>query len=450
MVPGDGMVKTVWIGNARFPFGPQSKISSEEAKALAAKARKRRKALKAVLRSTSKGKATTEKQKLYYGSTLVRLDALVQAAKRLEYGKRQEIADYQQMAEALKLHAKIDEPARVHLKEKSSGGYRYFCNFGVRHRAAQAIVADMVKAQFKPMPCQYGVGGKGVREAVKRVRKFHAQGLKPMVHLDITRFFDSFDHDAIITALPVPKAITEHVAIGRHHTLQPAKNYGGNPLDNIQSEYLSLIGQRGLPQGSACSPVITSFFMSKVLPPMPNGAAVLNYADDFLIVAQSPERGEKAKNALTASIEAMPLGSFKLSEKSGSFSQSGVEFLGHSFSEDENGVLHVTATPANVNKAVLHLSEEFERIADLSVKSKAKPNAKGWLPYVLVDEVVRYAVYVLSWLRTFEQADDIKEYHAEFLEYVANLACEVDVDYEKVMGLAKQQKIEDIDYFYSD
>ena len=437
------MGKTLWLGNTHFPCGWTSDMSPEDAKALAAKAAKRRKALKLALKKAGKGKGKTEKQKAYVGSTLVRLDALVQAAKRHDYSERKELPEYQEMAGQLKLHQPIADPVRVYLKEKSVGGYRYFCNFGVRHRAAQAIVADMVGAQFKPKPFQYNAAGRGVRDAVKKVRKLHADGYVHAVRLDIHRFFDSFDHDAILAALPIANDVVEHVVIGKHMDVLPGKMKGGAHLQTIIDEFLSLIGQRGLPQGSACSPAIANFFISKIKPTLPKGTRFLNYVDDFLVLAQSPERAQKAKNALTSSVEEMPVGKFKLLEKSSSFLASGVEFLGHHFSENEDGKVRVLVSDANVLKIRFHAQGEYDRIKSQYASMKGKP----WGPLSTTEANVRYALHILSWLKTFSEADDISEYGQELFGMIGELAIATGQDPHKILNLANMQKLKDVDFY---
>lgn len=434
------MANPLWLGNTHFPHGWKSDMSLADAKAIAAKARKHRKALVAALKQIGKGKGKTEKQKAYYGSTLVRLDALINAAKRLEYHERLEVPAYQDIAAKLKLHGPIEEPVHVHLKKKSSGGYRYFCSFGVRHRAAQTIVADMVNAQFTPRHFQFNAAGRGVKDAVKKVRELHAKGHTYAVRLDIKTFFDSFDHDAIMAMLPIPKDIIEHIVVGKHHHLHDALTKEDQALQHILQDYLSLIGHTGLPQGSACSPAITNFFMSKIEPKLPKGARFLNYVDDFLILAQSPERGQKAKNALSSSIEEMSVGHFELLEKSSGSIHSGVEFLGHRFSEGDDGKIRVTVTPANLHKFSNETGEDYNRIEKLYGSLKDKP----WGPFSATEANVKFAVRILCWLRTFSEADGIAEHEQDFMGLVESLALATGQDPQKIMNLAKLQKLRDV------
>lgn len=437
--------KALWIGNVHFPSG--STEEADDALLLVAKAAKRRAALRTKLKKAGKGaKASQKAQAAYLGSSLVRLDALIRAAKHLDYNKKLSVPQYELMADELKLYAQIEEPVRVYLKEKSSGGHRYFCDFGVRHRAAQALVADMINAQLSPKPFQYNVKGRGVAVAIKQIRQLHADGYKNVVRLDIQRFFDSFDHKAIMQVLPIAKDLTDHVVIGKHFELQGQHlNKEDKHLQDILNHYLSLIAERGLPQGSACSPAIANFVISKIEPKLPKGARFLNYVDDFLILAQSPERAEKAKNALTSSIEEMPVGHFELLEKSSGSLLSGVEFLGHAIAEQPAGVFTVSVSLANVYKIMAWTAEEHEKIAD----KFAADHGKAWVTFDAFAANVRFAHRVYSWLQTFKQADDVDEYEEELLERIETLALATGQDADKIKSLAKKMPINDVEPYFS-
>ncbi|TPI58656.1 hypothetical protein FJ417_18715 [Mesorhizobium sp. B3-1-7] len=435
----------LWIGGSHFPHGWATNQSVEEVQALVGKATKRRAALRSKLKKAGKGsKAPKKAQAVYLGSKLVRFDALIRAAKRLDYHEKLEVPQYQQMAGQLNLHEPIDEPVRVYLKKKSNGGYRYFCDFDVRHRAAQALVADMINAQFQAKPFQYGVRGQGIADAVKKARQLFATGYVHFVWLDIKSFFDSFDHSAIVQALPIAKDVTEHVAIGKHYQLHGQKlSKEETALQDILDHYLSLIAERGMPQGCACSPAIANFFMSKIEPKLPKGAWFLNYVDDFLILAQSPERAQKAKNALTSSIEEMPVGKFELLEKSSGSLHSGVEFLGHAFAEQPDGALKVTISPANIHKIMAWTAEEHERITD----KFATDQGKIWVSFDAMSAAVRFAHHILSWLSTFSQADDVSEHKKELFERIETLSLATGQDADKIMGLAKKMPSSDLNIY---
>ena len=252
----------------------------------------------------------------------------MEAAKRLEYHQRLTLPEYEQLGKVLQLAKPIDEDVFVYLKKKAAGGFRCFCDFGARHRAAQAIVSDMLKAQFEPKPYQYGVDGRGLRVAIEAGASMH--GYTHVVRLDVKAFYDSFDHAAIRAAAPLPKAIIESVAIGAHLQMKAGittgTNTGGAHQQYPIHRYIKFIRQAGIPQGSAC-PAIGSFFVSKLDFTLPKGAVVLNDEDYFLVMAKSAEKREKATITLKASLEALSVGNFELLEKSSGSIPSGFTFL---------------------------------------------------------------------------------------------------------------------------
>jgi hypothetical protein len=85
----------------------------------------------------------------------------------------------------------------------------------------------------------------------------------------------------------------------------------------------------GIPQESACSSIIGAFCMSR-LPGTPTASAgMLNYADDFLLLAHSPGARAKAIDELTEAVGNLPGGKFKLGQKQQSTAAHGITFLGH-------------------------------------------------------------------------------------------------------------------------
>lgn len=408
-----------------------------------AKARAHRKKLLTKVATATKGERE-KRQKEYLGSSLVRLSALTEAAGRLEYHQRRTIPEYEIMAAGLTLFKPINEDVFIYLKPKGNDEYRYFCDFGVRHRAAQALVADLVRLQFKPRPYQYDVAGRGVRRAVQCVRALHAKKYVHGVRLDVKRFYDSFHHQAILSALPLPKAVIEHVVIGQHYNLKQGKQEVDPTQTDILSEYQHFVGQSGIPQGSACSPVIGQFFVSKLGFKLPKGAVVLNYADDFLVLAQSPEKGEKATNALHAALAAVSVGNFELREKSGSSIHSGFEFLGHHFSETAFGKLRIDITPANQFKVHANITEEIEALKKLAHKPAKAVAYKDW---IVLDRIVKLARHIMSWVQTFSEADEVEEFEQYLWTIFKDFCKEIGIDPSKPLAIAKSKKVTDAELY---
>jgi len=400
------------IDNTEFPFDPKAGFTKTELQKQVATAKAHRRKLKKILKAAGKSNQKKEPQHQYVSSARVKFATMIEVGKRQIFSNRLQLPMYSQMAQKLKLHEPINEKVNIRLKEKPNGGVRYYCEFGLIHKTAQAMVADMIRYQFKPKSWQYET--KGVRKAVTSVKNLFKSGFIYAAKLDIKSFFDSFYHDQItLGAIPIKKAITENVAIGKTYTFannESIKVKAGLevPDDHIHeyagtiSHYINLVTQQGIPQGSAASPIVASFFLSKVNLNLPTNVRVINYVDDFLILGKTPEKVINAGNALKSAIADLPVGNFELLPKGGSSFVSGIEFLGHVFKMDGNKNLSVQVSQPNIQKFNFEVSKRSARLVDLH-DSNPKNNC---IAYELVLELARY---VLGWLLAFSEADNIIE-----------------------------------------
>ena len=220
-------------------------------------------------------------------------------------------------------------------------------------------------------------------------------------------------------------------------------NTGGAHQQYPIHRYIKFIRQAGIPQGSACSPVIGSFFVSKLDFTLPKGAVVLNYADDFLVMAKSAEKREKATITLKASLEALSVGNFELLEKSSGSIPSGFTFLGHWFDTELDGTLVVRVLEANANKILSDLAAASEEMTDFHAKVKTHP--LGQL-YVL-DRLAALARRILGWLQSYSEADDISKYESEVREWFNAICTMVEIDPQLPWGMAANLRIDDAEIY---
>ena len=85
----------------------------------------------------------------------------------------------------------------------------------------------------------------------------------------------------------------------------------------------------GIPQGSACSSIIGAYCTSRLPWVAKVDVAMLNYADDYLLLAKSSNARAKAIDELTEAVGNLPGGTFKFSHKHESTAVYGITFLGH-------------------------------------------------------------------------------------------------------------------------
>lgn len=398
------------VGGTSLRLGIAAGLTVAVGKVQLSQARKERNKRKKVLQAASTVQARKDGQHAYVASQKVRFATMIEAVRRLPFDERPTFAECLQWSQELKLHLPINELTRLRLKAKAGGGYRYYLDFDPRHRTAQRIVADMLAVQFKPKHYQYGARKSGgVKAAIEKTRTLITNGFIHVRRLDIKKYFDNFSHAAMLSpALPISNKITEHVVIGRHFSIQVDTKLKHGSLAPIALDYVNLIGHTGIPQGSAVSPLIGEFFMSKLGVNMPVGTRLINYVDDFLILAKTPGALVQAESALKSALAGLSVGTFELLEKSSSSSPSlpgsvtQFEFLGHLLRLDDGKLAPIRVNDANIFKVEAELDE---RVNHLTTEMK-KWNGHKAYKEAAHHGVLEMARYICSWRNTFSAADD--------------------------------------------
>jgi Reverse transcriptase (RNA-dependent DNA polymerase) len=299
-----------------------------------------------------------------------------------------------EVAEGLNLTQPIQEPVRVYPKPKADKkGFRPVADFGLQHRAAQQMIKVVLEIAFKPRPFQYACAGRGLPEAAQRIRKLVAEGRRYFAHLDIQSYFTNFDAEQLSMALPIPKWAVENVVAGRH---MKWKASGGCPPYSSPSTLIQE-ARRGIPQGSSISPLIAMIECSKL---GLTATSLVNYIDDFLHLASSPEERQAGIAELTSAIEALPGGQFTPKTKSQGHLADGCIFLGHEFRLAGDKLL-VSPSEANYERLIGKLEEieiRHQLFASLPVdKCKAIAVANDCMKYID------------NWKVAFRECDQLEE-----------------------------------------
>ncbi len=208
-------------------------------------------------------------------------------------------------------------------KHPGTAGTRTLLVPTVTDRVLQTAVARHLSRSFEEefLECSYGYRpGRSVDRAIARVRKCHELGFRYVVDADIQAFFDRVDHDLLLQRL------------GER---QP----GEVIMDLLRQWVRALVWdgsharalRRGIPQGSPISPLLANFFLEDFDRELEkSGRKLVRYADDFLILARTPD---EARQSLLQTEELLEAAHLKLNlEKTQivEFGQ-GFEFLGALF-----------------------------------------------------------------------------------------------------------------------
>ncbi|MEM9758082.1 MAG: CRISPR-associated endonuclease Cas1 [Pseudomonadota bacterium] len=207
---------------------------------------------------------------------------------------------------------------------KSSGGTRMLAVPAVRDRVVQGaaleVLGPRLEAAFEHVSYAYRPG-RGVADAIRRIRHLREQGYRHVVDADIAAYFDRVDHDLLIERLR--EAVDEEAVLDlvRAWLTVEAVHVDGRKLARTE----------GLPQGSALSPLLANLFLDRLDEAMlARGYQLVRYADDFVVLARTERQAEAALADVEAVLAELELELHRGKTRVTSF-DAGFRFLGHLF-----------------------------------------------------------------------------------------------------------------------
>ncbi|MBO0682985.1 MAG: group II intron reverse transcriptase/maturase [Candidatus Dormibacteraeota bacterium] len=190
-------------------------------------------------------------------------------------------------------------PVRAVEIPKASGGVRVLGVPTVADRIAQTVACMHLEPKVEPIfhPDSYGYRpGRSAKQALGRCRE-RCWKANWVIDLDIKAFFDTIPHHLILKA------------VARHTDLKWLLLYVERWLEApLQREDGSLAGRdRGIPQGSAISPLLANLFMhycfdawmARTFPT----AGFERYADDIVVHCVSQKQAEYVKDHIARRLE---------------------------------------------------------------------------------------------------------------------------------------------------
>src|SRR5262249_30646155 len=111
---------------------------------------------------------------------------------------------------------------------------------------------------------------------------------------------------------------------------------------------LAAAARRGIPQGSAVSPIVAEIVLALSLNSVPTLGTVFAYADNILLLAASKSNAVAMKKALWSALEGHPVRRLQPKAKFFAVGEP-IDFLGHRLAS-ANGKVHIAPTPHNQQK----------------------------------------------------------------------------------------------------
>jgi hypothetical protein len=186
------------------------------------------------------------------------------AASKMPWYRRPKETELKTIAGSLNAFQGTQEEVRLRLIRKSANTFRPTLDFGIENRALQHLVLSVLYAIAELHPRQFATRG-GVPAAIAQVMDAMKDGYVHVREIDIKDFYASFDRNKLVELIPVQKKVIERVLLSDHLTIIPSKlhhilsrfgaadkNQGAvAPLEKYLAE-----ARRGIPQGSAASPLL--------------------------------------------------------------------------------------------------------------------------------------------------------------------------------------------------
>jgi Reverse transcriptase (RNA-dependent DNA polymerase) len=380
-----------------------------------------RTSLQARLRRIQKAYRTGDRQLGYLiqqhlTSFYARKAATLLAASKMPRCRRPKKSKLKTIAESLNAFQGTQEEVRLVLIRKKANTYRPTLDFGIESRALQHLVLSVLYAIAELHPRQFAT--RGVPAAIAEVMEAMRAGYVHVREIDIKDFYPSFDGDKLVELVPVQKKVIESVLLSERLHIVPSTLHHilscFGPADTDQKELAPMEmyladARRGIPQGSAASPLLAEMLLAPLLFQVPAGGkvVVVAYADNILVMAKTASDADAMTDSLELALKKHPAG--QLSPKIKSFPVDGpIEFLGHQVTAHGN---EVRAQPTLENR------EKFE---GRMMKRLARLRKPALTPAVR-DKLARdLRSDVSSYVTNFKHCNGVKEDEQYWFQQIAS------------------------------
>ena len=166
----------------------------------------------------------------------------------------------------------------------------------VQDRVIQQAIAQVLSKHFDPLFSEFSYGfrpGKSARQAIEQTQKYIAEGRTWVVELDLAKFFDTVNHDRLMSKL------------GQHiedkMLLRLIRRY---LRTGIMADGVVQVREEGTPQGSPLSPILSLIVLDELDKYLDKrGLKYCRFADDCNCYAKSRKAAERTLENMISFIE---------------------------------------------------------------------------------------------------------------------------------------------------
>ena len=278
---------------------------------------------------------------------------------------------------------------------KPDGGVRKLGIPTVIDRTIQQAIAQQLMPIYEPLFIETSYGyrpNKSAKDAILKVKEYAEQGYTYAVTLDLSKYFDTLNHELLINLL--------RRNVKDERVIQLIKRY---LKSGVMEKGVVMNTEEGTPQGGNLSPLLANIYLNEFDQEfIKRGVPCIRYADDIVLLAKSKRASERILESSTKYLEEK----LKLTvnrEKSRTVSVFAIrnfKFLGFALGRNGSGI-YVRVHPKSWKKFKLKLKTLSSRkkcqIIKLSLE-EIKVYARGWLNYYGIASMKNNIEDINGWL----------------------------------------------------
>ncbi len=290
------------------------------------------------------------------------------------------------------------KPSPVRRKEipKPDGGVRKLGIPTVIDRIIQQAIAQVLIPIYEPTFSDGSYGyrpNRSAQDAIRKVRDFAEEGYRYAVCLDLSKYFDTLNHELLMNML--------RETIHDKRLIDLIKKY---LKSGVMENGVVVKTEEGSPQGGNLSPLLANIYLDRFDKEFEGrGVKVIRYADDIVLLAKSQRAAERLLETSSRYLEKK----LKLkvnTEKSRAVSVYSIrnfKFLGFALGRNKNGT-YIRVHAKSMKKAKRKLKELTSRSQGRSVRTvmyNVKVFMQGWLGYYAIADMKNTMDDWNGWLR---------------------------------------------------
>ena len=288
-------------------------------------------------------------------------------------------------------------PSPVRRKEipKPDGGVRKLGIPTVIDRIIQQAMAQQLMPIYEPLFSDGSYGyrpRRSAKDAIRKMKEYAEQGYTRAVVLDLSRYFDTLNHELLINIL--------RRNVKDERVIQMVKRY---LKSGVMDNGVVIETTEGSPQGGNLSPLLANIYLNEFDQEFSRrGVPCIRYADDIVLLAKSERASERLLETSTKYLE----GTLKLKvnrEKSRTVSVFAIrnfKYLGFCLGKNGKGIyIRVHAKSWKKAKDKLRILTSRSRCGSIvKTMERIKEYMRGWLNYFSMADMKNNIESLNGWL----------------------------------------------------